>query len=179
MQKDLRWQHGYDMTWFWQSFDHARFDSTLWQLEKRRGSVLECLTWDRGVGVWASRDWALCYQGTKNPLVPWLFWVKSRKEEGFYPKHSSSRMSALGRIILPYIQYCMHAFARRVKIVSHSSCRTSAVLKYFCPLVMSFLLCLVLVKPRKTHPDLTENLSTWIKESNQTNKRKHDKDMTS
>ena len=25
-------------------------------------------------------------------------------------------------------------FAGRVKIVSHSSCRTSAVLKYFCPL---------------------------------------------
>ena len=25
-------------------------------------------------------------------------------------------------------------FAGRVKIVSHSSCRTSAILKYFCPL---------------------------------------------
>ena len=26
-------------------------------------------------------------------------------------------------------------FAGRVKIVNHSSCRTSAILKYFCPLV--------------------------------------------
>ena len=26
-------------------------------------------------------------------------------------------------------------FAGQVKIVSHSSCRTSAILKYFCPLV--------------------------------------------
>ena len=26
-------------------------------------------------------------------------------------------------------------FAGRVKIVSHSSCRTSAILKYFCPLI--------------------------------------------
>ena len=28
----------------------------------------------------------------------------------------------------------VHAFAGRVKVVSHSSCRTSAILKYFCPL---------------------------------------------
>ena len=28
----------------------------------------------------------------------------------------------------------VHVFAGRVKIVSHSSCRTSAILKYFCPL---------------------------------------------
>ena len=27
-------------------------------------------------------------------------------------------------------------FAGRVKIVSHSSCRTRAILKYFCPLPM-------------------------------------------
>ena len=26
-------------------------------------------------------------------------------------------------------------FARPVKIVSHSSCRTSAIFKYFCPLL--------------------------------------------
>ena len=30
----------------------------------------------------------------------------------------------------------VHVFAGRVKIVSHSSCRTSAILKYFCPLRM-------------------------------------------
>ena len=28
----------------------------------------------------------------------------------------------------------LHVFAQRVKIVSHSSCGTSAILKYFCPL---------------------------------------------
>ena len=29
----------------------------------------------------------------------------------------------------------VHAFAGQLKIVSHSSCRTSAILKYFCPLI--------------------------------------------
>ena len=29
----------------------------------------------------------------------------------------------------------VHVFAGQVKIVSHSSCRTSAILKYFCPLL--------------------------------------------
>ena len=29
----------------------------------------------------------------------------------------------------------VHVFAGRVNIVSHSSCRTSAILKYFCPLL--------------------------------------------
>ena len=28
----------------------------------------------------------------------------------------------------------VHVFAGRVKIVSHSSCRTNAILKYICPL---------------------------------------------
>ena len=28
----------------------------------------------------------------------------------------------------------VHVFAGQAKIVSHSSCRTSAILKYFCPL---------------------------------------------
>ena len=28
----------------------------------------------------------------------------------------------------------VHVFVGRVKAVSHSSCRTSAILKYFCPL---------------------------------------------
>ena len=28
----------------------------------------------------------------------------------------------------------VHVFAGRVKIVSHMSCRTSAILEYFCPL---------------------------------------------
>ena len=30
----------------------------------------------------------------------------------------------------------VHVFAGQMKIVSHSSCRTSAILKYFCPLQM-------------------------------------------
>ena len=40
-----------------------------------------------------------------------------------------------------FIEYAfkgqVHVFAGRVKIVSHSSCRTSVILKYFCPLHMS------------------------------------------
>ena len=36
----------------------------------------------------------------------------------------------------------VHAFAGRVKVVSHSSCRTSAIFKYFCPLQsMSYEIC--------------------------------------
>ena len=35
----------------------------------------------------------------------------------------------------------VHVFAGRVKIVSHSSCRTSAILKYFCPLTCVMMLC--------------------------------------
>ena len=31
----------------------------------------------------------------------------------------------------------VHVFAGRVKIVSHSSCRTSAKLEYFCPLILA------------------------------------------
>ena len=64
------------------------------------------------------------------------------------PKHSSCGTSALGRItrgshiayysLMFFIAYTfkgeVHVFARQVKIVSHSSCRTSAILKYFCPL---------------------------------------------
>ena len=29
----------------------------------------------------------------------------------------------------------VHVFAGRVKVVSHSSCRTSAIFEYFCPLM--------------------------------------------
>ena len=32
----------------------------------------------------------------------------------------------------------VHVFAGQVKIVSHSSCRTSTILKYFCPLLDLF-----------------------------------------
>ena len=39
----------------------------------------------------------------------------------------------------------VHVFAGQVKIVSHLSCRTSAILKYFCPLTIfhSFQVLLV------------------------------------
>ena len=36
----------------------------------------------------------------------------------------------------------LNVFAGRVKIVSHSSCRTSAILKYFCPLFS----CMISIK---------------------------------
>ena len=35
----------------------------------------------------------------------------------------------------------VHVFTGQVKIVSHTSCRTSTILKYFCPLVV---LCIFL-----------------------------------
>ena len=68
-----------------------------------------------------------------------------------FQKHSSYRTSALGRItqgnhityysLTFFIAYTfkghMHVFAGRVKILSHSSCRTSAVLQY-CHLYRSY-----------------------------------------
>ena len=33
-----------------------------------------------------------------------------------------------------------HVFALQVKVVSHSSCRTSPIFKYFCPLVFTLYL---------------------------------------
>ena len=35
----------------------------------------------------------------------------------------------------------VHVFAGRVKIVGHSSCRTSAIFKYFCPLISVLQYC--------------------------------------
>ena len=40
----------------------------------------------------------------------------------------------------------VHVFAGRVKIVSHSSCRTSTILKYFCPLLILFCRLLTVFK---------------------------------
>ena len=37
----------------------------------------------------------------------------------------------------------VHVFSGRVKIVSHSSCRTSAIFKYFCPLAQISYLSLI------------------------------------
>ena len=58
-------------------------------------------------------------------------------------------------ILMLFIAYTfkgqVHVFAGQVKIVSHSSCRTSAILKYFCPLTMAklqhFLVSCLLGKP--------------------------------
>ena len=54
----------------------------------------------------------------------------------------------LGEVILHITPLCsllkntfkgqMHVFAGQVKTVSHSSCRTSAILKYFCPPGLKF-----------------------------------------
>ena len=53
-----------------------------------------------------------------------------------FPKHSSCRTSALGRITQGshITHYILLKVCRTSEIVSHSSCRTSAIVKYFCPL---------------------------------------------
>ena len=43
--------------------------------------------------------------------------------------------------------------------VADSSLARGTVL---CPLAIHFILCLVLVQPRKTHPDMTEKLLTGM-----------------
>ena len=90
-------------------------------------------------------------------------------------------MSALGRItggshitynsLVFFIAYAfkgqVHVFAGQVKIVSHSSCRTSAILKYFCPLIHLSLLSTGSTQEDPFHPDITEKLLT-LKEWYQT-----------
>ena len=49
----------------------------------------------------------------------------------------------------------VRVFAGRVKIVSHLPCRTSAILKYFCPLGLLYQLfvcfvCFVALRPKST-----------------------------
>ena len=74
-------------------------------------------------------------QGAKISLVCSKLRVKSRKDEKFFPKHSSSRITRGSHItyynLMFFIAYAfkgqVHVFAGRVKIVSHSSCRTSAI----------------------------------------------------
>ena len=67
-----------------------------------------------------------------------------------YSQSTHPVVSALGRItrgihityysLMFFIVYAfkgqVHVFAGQVKILSHSSCRTSAIEKYFCPLVL-------------------------------------------
>ena len=58
----------------------------------------------------------------------------------------------------------VHAFAGRVKVASHSSCRTSAIFKYFCPLsfMLKFYLLDILKKRTKCmcSPD-QRNCEAW------------------
>ena len=57
------------------------------------------------------------------------FWCKATKQtktNKYYPLMFSFAYAFKGQV---------HVFEGRVKIVSHSSCRTSAILKYFCPLI--------------------------------------------
>ena len=44
-----------------------------------------------------------------------------------------------------------HVFAGRLKVVSHSSCRTSAFFKYFCPLNMKVYLSFAIVVGMNVH----------------------------
>ena len=104
--------------------------------------------------------YAISTQGTENSTH------QSRKDELFFPKHSLCRTSALGRITLgshiTYNSLCslLHTLLKdkymcmqkwHGKTVSCSSCRTSAILKYFCSLVQKFhklahiYLCVILI----------------------------------
>ena len=90
----------------------------------------------------------------KSPLVRSKLWVKSR-----WTSNSSQSTEPVGQvlweeysrksncILLPYVRFIsnafkgqVHVFAGQMKIVSHLSCMTSAILKYFCPLVFPFFL---------------------------------------
>ena len=81
-------------------------------------------------------------------------WILERTSNSSQSTHPvgrvwSCRTGALGKITLKsyYVLYYLmffiayafkgqvNVFAGWVKIVSHSSCRTSAILKYFCPLI--------------------------------------------
>ena len=78
-------------------------------------------------------------------------WNLERTSNTSQSTHPTGRTSALGRItqgshityysLMFFIAYAfkgqVHVFAGWVKIVSHSSCRTSAILKYLCPLPSS------------------------------------------
>ena len=79
----------------------------------------------------------------------WNLERTSNSSQSTHPVGRVYRTSALGRItwgslityssLMFFIAYAfnghVHTFAGRVKVVSHSSCRTSAILEYFCPLV--------------------------------------------
>ena len=84
----------------------------------------------------------------KNSTHPLVITSEIWKGQEILPKALGCRTSPLERIIrgshityyslMFFIAYTfkgqVHVFAGRVKIVSHSSCRTSAIFKYFCPL---------------------------------------------
>ena len=86
--------------------------------------------------------------GDKISTRPLVIMSEIWKRRVILPKHSAYRTSALGKItrgsrityysLMFFIAYTfkgqVHVFAGWVKIVSHSSCRTSTILKYRCPL---------------------------------------------
>ena len=96
----------------------------------------------------------------------------SNSSQSTRPVGGMYRTSALGRItwgiriityysLMFFIAYAfkghVHAFAGRVKVVSHSFCRTSAIFKYFCPLPW-FLWNLAMIFMKPCH-DFYE---TWL-----------------
>ena len=83
--------------------------------------------------------------GDKNSTRPRNYeWNLERVSNSSQSTHPIGRVlwkELLEEVILhitPIIAYVfkgqVHVFAGRVKIVSHSSCRTGTMLKYFCPL---------------------------------------------
>ena len=98
--------------------------------------------------------WLSLLQGTKFHSsacnYEWNLERTSNSSQSTHPVGRVYRTSALGRIIrgsrityyslMFFIAYAfnghVHAFAGRVKVVRHLSCRTSAIFKYFCPLLL-------------------------------------------
>ena len=104
--------------------------------------------------------------------------MKSRKDEQFFPKHSFRRTSVYDEcfrkkcsrksyyiLLMFFIAYAfkghVHVFAGWVKVVSHSSCRTSAIFKYFCPLLTLCPLVLSADKLRKQFRPRPDPTKCW------------------
>ena len=67
-----------------------------------------------------------------------------------------------------FIEYAfkghVHVFAGQVKVVNHSSCRTSAIFKYFCPLNLPVIFLQALASAMDEEDSLTNEL---VKEQDQ------------
>ena len=81
--------------------------------------------------------------GDKNSTRPLVITCDNEKGQVILPTEGVFWSGLLEEVILlPYIFFIsnafkVHVFAGREKIVSHSSCRTSALLGYFCPLTLN------------------------------------------